>query len=848
MLFLLSVFCCLFIVKSATYAQISFTPLPAQPQDHVLSITINPITATMYCCTSTRVSQSSDNGVTWSKTANTGALGINILYCTPKGQLYAGVDATTGSTPVGLVSYNASTSDWSPVSGSPLSITSIIEDNAGNLIVGTGSTGNFNPNPITYGKGFFLYNGSTWTEINSGVPMLSGYNVFPAVKALSHDKAGTIFAATYGAGVLQYKNGLWTALGNGLPNLNISSLLVKNDGTVVAGMDNGVSFLKSTTWVNESDGLPNKPVRALVVDSTGKIFAGLGFYQWMDGSLKGEVYATSDNGISWINFNQGLVTSDILCMYVGSTHTVFAGAAGIWKSPISTATWSNIQSALVGVNQTSRIVRNSKGVLFTICDNQPKYYGYGGVFRSTDGGASWTQILNGINRHRGNFVFCDSKDNLWAGCTTLNGTASNGSHTGGTLYKSTDNGESWHQNTSILSPTLRFSGMQESPSGKLYIINGWGGPSNISSSTDFEAWDNSLNGGADNGGMAFGLAINSKNDVFVGTETNGVMRSLNDGNDPFISVTPKGGNNSVFIDRQTDFMFGGIPGDASGIYLRGSQPSDNGSNSFVFKNFPPYTGPTAMAYDNRGNAYLSANSGSFANSGFYILPSPWDSNSQFTKIMANANVSYYFTSLLVDPCGYLYGAQAGAGIYVSTAPVNLPEPPIIQSPMDGAIIPLPVTLQWSLPCTLDSIEVQISTDILFSTIEFDTVVLKDNITPTTLKANSKYYWRLRSSNSLGQSKWSPPYTFKTGTVGVLEYDESESSINCRYLPNSHTITVNVPSHLSGTSYSIFNILGQLIRTNTLQFGNTIISTESLQNGLFFLKMYGNQTFCFMVGN
>ncbi len=842
--FLHSAILCFLVLTTATYAQISFIPLPSQPQDHVLSITTNPTTGTMYCCTSTRVSQSTDNGASWSKTANTGALGINILYCTPKGQLYAGVDATTGSTPVGLVSYNTSTSAWSPVAGSPLNITAMVEDNAGNLIVGTGSTGNFNPNPITFGKGFFLYNGVAWTEINAGAPMLSGYSALPAVKSLLLHKSGTVIAATYGGGVLQYTNSAWSVRGNGLGNLNISSLAVKNDGTIVAGMDNGVSFLKGTTWVNESDGLPNKPVRALAVDSSGKLIAGLGFYQWMDGSLQGEVYATNDNGISWINFNQGLVTSDILCLSIGSNRTVFAGAAGLWRSDAASSAWSNVQSAMMGVNQTSRIVRNSKGDLFTICDNQPKYYGYGGVFRSTDGGKSWTQILNGINRHRGNFIFCDSKDNLWAGCTTLSGTASNGSHKGGTLYKSTDNGDTWTQNTTILTPSLRFSGMQESPSGKLYIINGWGGPSNISSSTDFDTWDNTLNGGADNGGMAFGMAINSKNDVFVGTETNGVMRSLNNGTSPFITVTPKGGNNSVFIDRQTDFMFGGISGDESGIYLRGSLPSDNGANSFTFNNFPPYTGPTAMAFDNRGNAYLSANSGSFANSGFYILPAPWDSNAQFTKVMANANVSYYFTSMLIDPCGYLYGAQAGAGISVSTAPVNIPEPPIAQLPLDGALAPLPVNMQWSHPCTLDSFQLQIATDKQFTASVVDTILRTGNFTPSILKSNSTYYWRLRSRNSLGAGAWTSPFHFQTGTVGVNDDNGSKNMITHQLTAN--VIIVTIPVTVPETTYSIFNMLGQTVATGNLMSEKNSISTDNLLSGMYFLKISGNRPFYFTI--
>lgn len=69
--------------------------------------------------------------------------------------------------------------------------------------------------------------------------------------------------------------------------------------------------------------------------------------------------------------------------------------------------------------------------------------------------------------------------------------------------------DTWTQNTTIL-PLSSLLGHAGVYLVKLYIINGWGGPSNISSSTDFDTWDNTLNGGADNGRMAFGMAISSK--------------------------------------------------------------------------------------------------------------------------------------------------------------------------------------------------------------------------------------------------------------------------------------------------------------------------------------------------
>lgn len=835
--------CLLLIVVNDSSAQISFAPLPAQPPDHVLSVVTNPVSGTMYLNTWVRVSQSSDNGTTWTKTANTGSLGINTLYCTSGGKLYAGVDATLATPAVGLLSYNSATSTWSPVIGSPVNVTAIIEDNAGNIIVGTGTTGNFKPNPITYGTGAYLYNGSSWTPISTGIANLENYAVLPAIKMFAKSATGTIFAATYGNGVLAFNGASWSVYGTGLSNLNVSSLTFAKDGTLLAGTDNGVSSCNGTSWSFVSFSLPSKPVRALICDKNGKLFAGLGYYQWMDGTLAGEVFVSSDSGKNWYESDTGLQTSDILCLTVNAANEVFAGAAGLWRSSVSGGSWTAVRDALTGANQVSRIIRNSKGDLFTICDNQPKYLGYGGVFRSTDEGVTWTQQLNGIQRHRGNFVFCDSKDNLWAGFTTMSGAGSNGSHTNGALYKSTDNGETWVQNASILTPSLRFVDMKESKTGKLYVINGWGGPSNISSSSDYATWDNTLNQGASNGGMAFALAISPNSDVFIGTETEGVQRSLNNGTGAFAAVSPKGGNNSVFIDPNTGFVFAGIPGGANGLYFHGSTPTDNGTNMFQFSTFPAYTSPSAMVFDNRGNMYMTAQSGGAANVGLYVAQSPWNTTTTFTKIMANANVSYFFSSMLIDPCGYIYGASAGGGISRSTAPVNTPAPSVLQAPADGATgISQKPTLSWGHACVPDSFRLQISTNVEFTGIIHDAAQMSAStysVPAGILLLNSRYFWRVRAINSAGAGAWTSPFSFTTGTTSAADEKDHEA-VPLSVAPNPAEEEIIVTVTDFGLPYSIQNTLGQTLLSGTLTDNKTPVAITSLANGVYCLVLEGHE--------
>ncbi|MBL7828975.1 MAG: T9SS type A sorting domain-containing protein [Saprospiraceae bacterium] len=815
------------IESTPAAAQISFAPLPTQPPDHILSIANDTVHHIMYACTSTRVQRSFDQGITWDKTANTGAFGINTLFVTASGQLYAGVEMTVSGAASGLVAYNQVTNTWSAVPGAPNNISAIIELPNGDLAVGTGSSANFQPNAINIGTGIYRFQGGSWVAENAGLPMLPGFNNLPYIKGFAITTDGEWYAATYGCGVLHYQNGSWQDAGLGL--VNASSILAGQQNTLFVGLDNGVARRDEAGNWTLSSGLPAKPARALVQATTGKLYAGLGYYVWMNGSLAGEIYTSSDDGLSWQKSDGGLRTSDVLCLKCVGTHC-FAGAAGLWQTVNAGQAWSSVNSPFWGSNQAFSVHQNAAGHLFAACDNQPKFAGYGGIFRSTDEGQTWEQILTGINRHRCNFLFCDSQGNLWAGFTRFVGTASNGSHTDGVLYKSVDNGETWQQNTGILTPTLRFSGMKESPTGKLYVINGWGGPSNISASSDYEHWDNSLNGGMGNGGMAFGLAVNQVGDVFVGTETQGIMRSLSNGTAPFETVSPIVGNSSVFVDASSGYVFAGGGGSANGLGFWASVPADNGANMFQFEQFPVYTYPVAMVFDNRGNLYMTSNSAGFANAGFYIASGPWHAGSSFSKVMANANVSYYFTSMFIDPCGYIYGAQNG--IYKSDVPVNTPPAPVLQNPGNGTLLQsMQVAFAWQHSCTPDQFRVQVSTDSLFSALLIDTLC-PTNTFNGDLPGEATYYWRVQAINAAGDGSWSAVFHFSISPAMSGVQGPAELPIRVYPNPAQTTITLESSVPLSGARLLLYDSTGKQRWEGVWENQVQQISLEHLPSGVY----------------
>lgn len=144
-------------------------------------------------------------------------------------------------------------------------------------IVGTAS-GKFFKVPYTSGN---------WEDFSDN--LTNGVNI----TALATDGA-TVLVGTSANGVF-YTNGVnWSAASTGLTNMNITSLAVLN-GKVFAGTNgNGVfvSDIDNVSWSAASTGLPSMNITSL--GATGNyVLAG----------YKGGVYATYDEGTSWVSPN-----------------------------------------------------------------------------------------------------------------------------------------------------------------------------------------------------------------------------------------------------------------------------------------------------------------------------------------------------------------------------------------------------------------------------------------------------------------------------------------------------------------------------------------------------------------
>ena len=182
----------------------------------------------------------------------------------------------------------------------------------------------------------------------------------------------------------------------------------------------------------------------------GGRIAALWFHPTTDGlmlagSTGGGMWKTTDGGASWAPVNDFLPSLSVttIVSLPGDPTTIYAGTgdgwfaslsirgAGIYKSTDGGTTWNQLSSTAAGdfLAVNSMAVSNDGSTLLAATTSQVSG-STGGIFRSTDGGATWTKTVEGANF---GVVECHPSDSAKAIASTTTGQA---------IY-STDGGASW---------------------------------------------------------------------------------------------------------------------------------------------------------------------------------------------------------------------------------------------------------------------------------------------------------------------------------------------------------------------------------------------------------------------
>jgi photosystem II stability/assembly factor-like uncharacterized protein len=467
------------------------------------------------------VFRSTDGGATWEQKIN----GMNYQSTTviSKSGSYL---LATGT--VGLYRSTDNGDTWVAATGLPPGhgVNSLAVDGA-NVIAGTS------------GKGIYVStdNGDTWTPASTGLPG-AGANTTVGNVIINGSTILTS-ASDFGTTTTMYRStnfgASWTAAATGLPaDYSLYYGMCIDGSTIYAG---GAYLYKTTnngdTWTPAENGIPNYSSIMSVSANGTSIFAaamnyiyrttdggsnwspatgGLPFMNFMSvriagstvyaGSIANGIYSSTDNGVTWTQKVTGLKARDMSGFIIDGA-TLYANGNSIFKTSDNGDTWENVRGNLKDSSSMPTLVYINGSTMFE------RDFPATSLERSTDGGATWTVVGNGLSP----FGTVTGIVDVPGGLLTVSSR----------VYKSIDNGDNWVQVDSSLGLFVSFSALTKI--GSTIYAYGMG----IAKSTD----DGTTWVRADSGLPAFyspSTLVGNGSGLYVSSGfTSGIYRSTNDG-------------------------------------------------------------------------------------------------------------------------------------------------------------------------------------------------------------------------------------------------------------------------------------------------------------------------------
>ena len=386
-------------------------------------------------------------------------------------------------------------------------------------------------------------NGTSWSTTTDSQPDIAMGSVTVDPTNPSYVFGGTgennaCLDCFYGAGVMESSNGgaSWTTSNPGgiFTGTNISSIVVEP----------GASSISTTT--------------VLVGDSSGLFVSTDGGSTW-----------TAESNSGWVSGN---VTSLVINALTSPT-TIYASVfgLGVEESTDNGSTWSTVQIFTDPGNDSTEngaltIAPASTAASTVLYDSVGSDYGYVALYKSTDGGASWTAFTNCSTTNT-------TPTNSWSGCVpyfTSDDLGYNG------YSNDTGGDQSWYDNVITVDPT--------NPN---IIVAA--GITAVESTNGGASWTNLDGGGYFVTGVTpqfhpdfHALTFDSAGDLYIGNDGGVWELSAAD----VATATP----NFVNLNSNLDItqFYAGIGATSNGSQiLAGAQ--DNGTNLYTSTGSPPTT-------------------------------------------------------------------------------------------------------------------------------------------------------------------------------------------------------------------------------------------------------------------
>ena len=234
----------------------------------------------------------------------------------------------------------------------------------------------------------------------------------------------------------------WTNLGpfsvpskgyEGLGRINAIAFHPTNPDILYIGAPAGGCWkydASTAEWTSTTDLLPTLGVSSIVVNwsNPDNILIGTGDRDAGDAAGLG-VFRSMDSGATWELWNSGMGTTTVgrLLQHPTNHEIIYAATgSGIFKTTNTGATWTQVKSG------------GFKDIVFRPGSPSVLYAGGGSsVFRSTDDGATWQQMSNGLPGGSRSVIAVTPHDPMYVYVLLSNGDSYKG------IYRSTDGGTSF---------------------------------------------------------------------------------------------------------------------------------------------------------------------------------------------------------------------------------------------------------------------------------------------------------------------------------------------------------------------------------------------------------------------
>lgn len=218
----------------------------------------------------------------------------------------------------------------------------------------------------------------------------------------------------------------------------------------------------------------------------------------------------------------------------------------------------------------------------------------------------------------------------------------------------------------------------------------------------------------------------------------------------------------------------------------------------------------------------------------------------FSSIISEANTGID-TSVTVSDLDYLtqyfwrvrsIGAQdtsAYSGAFSFTTKIEKPAVPTLIDPADGEDrLSVNPTLSWNTAARADEYQLQVATDAGFSTLIVDDTTSDTSYAVTGLDHLTEYFWRVKASNTTGESAFSAAFNFETKAVdatipALLQPATSETNTDT-------SVTLNWTSAVGAISYE-YQLATDEGFSAIINEANTGADTSATVSDLDFLTQY-----------